>query len=550
PPTDIKLSSDFENVKLTWTNPDESTWKCDNVEYIIDFVNTTSRGLMTVASDAPNELLLPSVPGTKWEIRMRTQTIADGQKPSYSPWSDRVTLQTQALPGELFLKVEPKTPTSALVIWDLADQDQKWNYGVDISYRLKQLGGCAESKSGDHEPVTSYNVQDKQIVLNDLKPGSEYEVTVTPRRPPTLRSSVVTPKTVRRFRTKADFPSGPPTNLRGEGRRDTEISFKWEPPVCEEQNGKVTQYEYEVTGAEEWNDVKREGVTPRTNAAVDQLKPGSIYNVRVRAYTSEGPGPWSEPIQITTTGTELGPPRELTAVHTRPKAIQLTWLPPYPERTPVVVYKVRYSPRADDSNPVEMELSGEQLSCTGYKSPLITSDNLCTTVKSLQPDTTYRFAVQAQSASGGWGEWSPAYFATTRSTDDGPIPGKLRLVSAGHDNLRVNWTVPPVIRNAIDQFLVNISMASVMDKHPKQYAVRGEQTDFHFRGLEPVTHYNITVQGVGLLSWLPAPTDLKLLEKSDRMMHVAWSPPEIFDPAYKDLITHYRVRAKLTYFCS
>ncbi|VDN93409.1 unnamed protein product [Brugia pahangi] len=561
PPTDLQLTSDFENVKLTWTSPDKDSWACDNVEYVIDFVNTTSRGIMTVPADAPPKLLLPSLPGTKWEIRMRTQTIEEGQKPSYSPWSDRATLVTQALPGELFLTVEPKTPTSAMVIWDLADQDRKWNYGVDITYRLKQLGGCIESRSGSHEPVTNYNVQDKQILLHDLTPGSEYEVVVTPRRPPTLRSSIATPKTIRRFRTKATFPSGPPRNLRGEGRRDTEIFFKWEPPVCEEQNGKITQYEYEVTGAEEWNDMKREGVTPRTNAAVDQMSPGSTYNIRVRAYTSEGPGPWSEPIQITTTGTELGPPRELTAVHTKPKIIQLTWLPPYPERAPVVVYKIRYSPRADDSNPVEMELSGDQLSCTGYKSPLITNDNICATIKSLQPDTTYRFAVQAQSPTGSWGEWSPAYFATTRSTEDGPIPGKLRLVSAGHDNLRVNWTAPPAVKNVVDQYLVSISLASSFDKHPKQFTVRGEQNDYHFRGLEPATHYNITIQGLseskrmwfitevfsttdygtGLLSWLPPPTDLKLLEKSDRFLHVAWSPPEIFDPAYKDLITHYLV---------
>ncbi|CAG9530835.1 unnamed protein product [Cercopithifilaria johnstoni] len=561
PPTDLQLTSDFENVKLTWTNPDKESWACDNIEYVIDFVNTTSRGIMTIPADAPTELLLPSFPGTKWEIRMRTQTIEEGQKPSYSPWSDRVTLVTQALPGELFLTVDPKTPTSAMVIWDLADQDRKWNYGADITYRLKQLGSCIEPRSGSHEPVTNYNVQDKQILVDDLLPGSEYEVVVTPRRPPSLRPSITTPKTIRHFRTKATFPTGPPRNLRGEKRRDTEISFKWEPPECEEQNGEITQYEYEVTGAEEWNDVKREGVTPRTNAAVDQMNPGSTYNVRVRAYTSEGPGPWSEPIQITTTGTELGPPRELTAVHTKPELIQLTWLPPYPERAPVLIYKVQYSPRADDFNPVEIELSGDQLSCTGYKSPLITSDSICTTVRSLQPDTTYRFAVQAQSPTGNWGEWSPAYFATTRSTEDGPIPGKLRLVSAGHDNLRVNWTAPPAVKSVVDQYLVDISLASSSDEHPKQFTVHGGQNDYHFHGLEPATHYNITVQGLsegkrmwfitevfpttdygsGLLSWLPPPTDLKLLEKSDRSMHVAWSPPEIFDPAYKDLITHYLV---------
>ncbi|VDN03313.1 unnamed protein product [Thelazia callipaeda] len=561
PPTDLKLSSDFENLKLTWTNPEEESWNCNNVEYVIDFVNTTSRGIMTVPSDAPSELSIPSLPGTKWDIRMRTQTIEEGRKPSYSPWSDRVTLVTQALPGELFLKVEPKTPTSAEVIWDLTDQDQKWNYGVDISYRLKQLGGCLGSRGNDHEPVTKYNVQDKQIVLENLKPGSEYEVIVTPRRPPSLRSSIKTPKTVRHFRTKADIPSGPPRHLRGEGRQDSEISFKWEPPVCEEQNGAITQYEYEVTGTDEWNDVTREGVTPRVNAVVDQLKPGSKYNVRVRAYTSEGAGPWSKVIQISTTGTELGPPRELTAVQTRPKDIQLTWLPPYPERAPVNAYKLSYSPRADESKPIEMEVSAEELTCKGYRSPLITSDNLCTTVKSLQPDTTYRFAVQGQSASGVWGEWSPSYFATTSFTEDEAIPGKLRLVSAGHDNLRVNWTAPPTVRNSVDRYLVNISSVSAFGEHPRQFLVHSGQNDFHFRNLESASHYNITVQGLsqgkriwhisevfsttdygtGLLSWLPPPTDLKLLEKSDRMMHVAWSPPEIFDPAYKDLITHYRV---------
>lgn len=64
---------------------------------------------------------------------------------------------------------------------------------------------------------------------------------------------------------------------------------------------------------------------------------------------------------------------------------------------------------------------------------------------------------QAQSPSGSWGEWSPSYFATTRSTMEGPIPGKLRLLSASHDNLRVNWTPPPDVRNVVDQYLVRFA---------------------------------------------------------------------------------------------
>uniref|UniRef100_A0AC35FY35 Fibronectin type-III domain-containing protein n=1 Tax=Panagrolaimus sp. PS1159 TaxID=55785 RepID=A0AC35FY35_9BILA len=89
----------------------------------------------------------------------------------------------------------------------------------------------------------------------------------------------------------------------------------------------------------------------------------------------------------------------------------------------------------------------------------------------------------------------------------------------------------------------------------------GRQTDYHFRSLNPVTQYNVTVQGLesgkklwfisgvfsttdrgyGLISWLGPPTDLHLIEKSDTMLHVDWQPPEIFEPEYKDLLTHYSV---------
>jgi hypothetical protein len=191
-----------------------------------------------------------------------------------------------------------------------------------------------------------------------------------------------------------DLPAGPPTNLKVEMRKDTELGYKWEPPACAEQNGLVTQYEYEFSGLDDWNKGEREGVTPRTNTVIDQLMPGSLYRMRVRGYTEKGAGPWSEPLDIRTTGTELGAPRELAAIQTFATAIQLTWLPPYPERSRVQAYKVKYSPRADDSNPVETVISEKDLSCTGYTSNILTDDNICTTVKSLAPGSTYRFAVQ------------------------------------------------------------------------------------------------------------------------------------------------------------
>lgn len=169
--------------------------------------------------------------------------------------------------------------------------------------------------------------------------------------------------------------------------------------------------------AEDWNQGVREGVVSRTKAEVGELMPGSLYRFEVRAFTSAGDGPWSEPVDARTTGSELGAPRELTAIVTKPKSIQLTWLPP-PEGPTVVAYEVQYSPRADDSHPSKIELAADELSCSGFASPMLSTESLCTEATGLSPQTTYAFKVRAQAASGNWGPWSSDFFSTTRA------PGK------------------------------------------------------------------------------------------------------------------------------
>jgi hypothetical protein len=45
-----------------------------------------------------------------------------------------------------------------------------------------------------------------------------------------------------------------------------------------------------------------------------------------------------------------------------------------------------------------------------------------------------------------------------------------------------------------------------------------------------------------LLDWLGmACTEVRLIEKSDTMLHASWTPPDIFEPEFRDLHTHYRV---------
>lgn len=112
----------------------------------------------------------------------------------------------------------------------------------------------------------------------------------------------------------------------------------------------------------------------------------------------------------------------------------------------MVAYRLRYSPSAGTHRPQEMVLQGDELSCSGYESSILTGQHLCTTATGLKPATTYRFAVQGQSASGNWGPFTADLFVTTMPELEEQLHGGfLKLIGAGHDNLRVRWTPPPTV---------------------------------------------------------------------------------------------------------
>lgn len=108
-------------------------------------------------------MLFDSVPGTRWEAKMRTQTVEPGEEPQHSKWSPRATLTTKSPPSEIFLKVTPRGPTQADAFWDLPADYQNWPWGVDLQYRLVRLGGCRKISKEDAEPIVMENVQDKHV---------------------------------------------------------------------------------------------------------------------------------------------------------------------------------------------------------------------------------------------------------------------------------------------------------------------------------------------------------------------------------------------------
>jgi hypothetical protein len=66
-----------------------------------------------------------------------------------------------------------------------------------------------------------------QVLLDNLYPGSEYEVTVTLRQPPGFDRRVPPKKAVQRFQTEDQVPTGAPHKLRVEGRQVGAPGLGW-----------------------------------------------------------------------------------------------------------------------------------------------------------------------------------------------------------------------------------------------------------------------------------------------------------------------------------
>lgn len=96
-------------------------------------------------------------------------------------------------------------------------------------------------------------------------------------------------------------PIAPPRAVQVQDAQSRRFTINWQAPPCLQTNGEVREYEYEATGVDPW--ASREQYRNRigdTRASVDGLTPFTKYRVKVRAWTSQGSGPWSQEIIVTT----------------------------------------------------------------------------------------------------------------------------------------------------------------------------------------------------------------------------------------------------------
>ncbi|XP_038048455.1 tyrosine-protein kinase receptor Tie-1-like [Patiria miniata] len=307
PSITVSTEDDVSTVlRVSWSASIPPTDEIDSalIEYTIRGEDNTQQLPVNDLSES-SALLEGLRPFTVYSVRMQFVNCQGGGR-----FSARRTVTTnEGAPSKVSnLIVEVRSHDSIAVDWGTPAEAN----GVIRYYEVSSLEFISSSQ--ENEPtVTRVHPPDTELVLDGLRPYTTYIIEVVAV---TVTKGEVESRTVQ---TLEDKPSGPPTSPQSGRVMATSIEFIWEPPVADQRNGVIVQYEY-ICVSPDGTDRSQHGNSTDTRVVVSGLQRKVLYEFRVRAYTAVGPGPYCPEFREQTLEADVivttKPPRT-----TKPKAI-------------------------------------------------------------------------------------------------------------------------------------------------------------------------------------------------------------------------------------
>uniref|UniRef100_A0A2K6F443 Tenascin n=1 Tax=Propithecus coquereli TaxID=379532 RepID=A0A2K6F443_PROCO len=431
-PGGLKFKSIKEtSVEVEWDPLDIAfeTW-----EIIFRNMNKEDEGEITKSLRRPETSYRQTglAPGQEYEISLhivKNNTRGPGLK--------RVTTTRLDAPSQI--EAKDVTDTTALITWfkPLAEID-----GIELSYGIKDVPG---------DRTTIDLTQDEnQYSIGNLKPDTEYEVSLTSRR-----GDMSSNPAKETFTTGLDAPR----NLRRVSQTDNSITLEW-------RNGKAAIDNYRIKYAPISGGDHAEVDVPKSQQATTRttltgLRPGTEYGIGVSAVKDDKE---SNPATINA-ATDLDTPKDLRVSETAETSLTLAW------RTPSAKfdrYRLNYS--LPTGQPVEVQLPRNT---TSY------------VLRDLQPGWEYTILLTAEK---GRHKSKPA--RVKASTGESAL--KVTVSKVGWDALRLNWTAP---EGAYEHFFIQVQEADAVEA-AQNLTVPGEQRSVDLPGLKADTHYTVTIRGV------------------------------------------------------
>ncbi|KAM7351314.1 miles to go isoform 2-T3 [Cochliomyia hominivorax] len=350
-------------------------------------------------------------PGTTYQLRASCEGPG-----GLSPYSEVSHITSEAVvpaaPPSPYYD-NPPGPYAAVLRLDKPE----YNGGAPILEFELQLRKFSDQET----PRIVYRGKDAYCVIKDLLPGNQYEVQV--RAINRIGAGAWSPW----FKfSSAAAPPNCPESLKVIIKSATQLHVSWQEPI-NKGGAPIAEYRLESATASNVSNAS-ESSTPQsppssafhtcyqglqTSADIRNLMPFTYYYFRVNACNMAGVSKWSPLVNCQTPAAVPSAPQIKDLEFTSNEAT-LRWSTPESNGSDIINYSIEYAERT-----------------------ITTADNATEyTVTNLQPETSYKFRVQAIN---GIGSGPYSLYAKLTTLPSPPSPPKLECSGVGHNFIKLKW---------------------------------------------------------------------------------------------------------------
>ncbi|XP_034649379.1 tenascin isoform X1 [Trachemys scripta elegans] len=348
---------------------------------------------------------------------------------------------TTKLDGPSQIEARDVTDTTALITWlkPLAEIDD-----IELTYGPKDV-------PGDRTTI-DLSEDESQYSIGNLKPHTEYEVTLISRRRDMASDPV-----------KETFVTGldAPKNLKRLSQTDNSITLEW-------KNSQASIDNYRIKFAPISGGDHAEITVPRSNQATTKttltgLRPGTEYGIGVTAVKQDKE---STPATINA-ATDLDNPKDLVVGDKTEMTLSLRWRRPLAKFDH---YRLTYLNPSGRKNEIE-----------------IPADSTSYILRGLEPGTEYTITLVAEK-----GRHKSKPTIVKESTEEEPELGKLTVSKVRWDGFQLNWTAA---EGAYETFVIQVQDPNNTEE-TWNLTVPGSLRFVTVTGLKANMPYTVTLYGV------------------------------------------------------
>ncbi|XP_072947207.1 tyrosine-protein phosphatase Lar isoform X2 [Epargyreus clarus] len=478
-PQDVKVTAiNSTSIHVTWKPPQEKEKNgiIRGYHVHVQEVRDEGKGLLNepmrfnVMDDTTLELNVSGLqPDTRYNVQVAALTRkGDGDRSS--PVSVRTPGGVPNRPTVNLKVLEREPIVSVEIEWARPTQ----TYGELLGFRLRY--GVKDQILGE-ENFSGTKVSSHRIT--DLERGVQYEFRVAGRN-----QIGIGQETIKYFLTPEGAPKGPPTNVTYHFQTPDVISLTWEAPTRADRSGQIKKYDVQFYKRGDQSSLV-EKTTEQTKAVFTGLEEDAHYIFKVRAYTEQGPGPYSKDITAHTERDIGRAPMSVKAVATSESGVEVWW-ETVPSRRKIIGYVVFYT-----MTPVEDLDEWQQ------KTVHVTHS---TDLENLEKFAEYAIAVATKTAD-GLGRLSEKVTVKVRPEE---VPLHLRAQDVSTHSMTLSWSPPlrlnpvsyKISYNAIKEFVDSLGMTQTQEIPKKEILVKHDRTSYSINDLSPFTTYNVNVSAI------------------------------------------------------